>query len=298
MGERYTFDFEGGDSLARTLAAFYWGTLLPGVIERTRARDFPVSDGYVLSSLSPYAYAGTYPDVDHEFQIKGRLAMGDTLNEAIVRRMIELQLKLMRGTLRVCGATVRLTAVRQPRIPRTPQQPGWAQHAEMFLITGKRGMLRSRLAVRGRHKDKVWLAQQIPDLEGAASCIEDQIDRQGRLWSDVVLRGPGDQDGRVCDAQAFAPTGSVCWPNWRTNSDAARRLPPTGRCATAGAGADRRPAAGFLGPGPAPLCELGGPQRRRARSHPPALERTAAAVRLRSPRPTSCRAPIIERAPG
>ena len=37
-------------------------------------------------------YDGTYPDVDHEFHIKGRSVLGNALDDAITRRMLALQL--------------------------------------------------------------------------------------------------------------------------------------------------------------------------------------------------------------
>ncbi|MGB6192281.1 MAG: hypothetical protein WBF42_07435 [Terracidiphilus sp.] len=95
FNNRYSFDIAGGDALANALAGFYWGTMLPSVIEKTKAASYPYSDGYVVSTLNPAAYAGTYPDVDHEFQIKGRLALGSALDLDIVRRMIALQFRVM-----------------------------------------------------------------------------------------------------------------------------------------------------------------------------------------------------------
>ncbi len=56
-------------------------------------------------------------------------------------------------------------------------------------------------------KDRAWLEGAIGDMEGAASCIEDNIDAYGRLWSDVYYEDQVIQDGRVCDAQAFAANG-------------------------------------------------------------------------------------------
>ncbi|MBC8080817.1 MAG: hypothetical protein H7X86_10760, partial [Gorillibacterium sp.] len=71
FGNRFRFQFAGGDQLEEALAGFYWGTMLPSVVERTRAKDYYDSDGFVLSTLTKDNYGGTYPDVDHEFQIKG-----------------------------------------------------------------------------------------------------------------------------------------------------------------------------------------------------------------------------------
>ena len=74
FGHRFSLQFAGGAELEDALAAFYWGTMLPSVVEKTMAANFPYSSGYVLSTLNVNSYAGSYPAVDHEFQIKGRLA--------------------------------------------------------------------------------------------------------------------------------------------------------------------------------------------------------------------------------
>src|ERR1700722_20907172 len=62
----------GGAELEEALAAFYRGTTLPSVVEKTMAANFPYHNRYVLSTLNVSSYAGSYPAVDHEFQIKGR----------------------------------------------------------------------------------------------------------------------------------------------------------------------------------------------------------------------------------
>ncbi|HEY2472990.1 MAG TPA: hypothetical protein VGI45_34735 [Terracidiphilus sp.] len=68
FGHRFSLDFPGGAELEQALAAFYWGTILPSVVEKTMAADFPYHNGYVLSTLNVTSYAGSYPAVDHEFQ--------------------------------------------------------------------------------------------------------------------------------------------------------------------------------------------------------------------------------------
>ncbi|KAK7964198.1 hypothetical protein PG988_011172 [Apiospora saccharicola] len=76
-GDEFSLTFPGADSLSDALAGFYWGTMLPCVIERTAAAEYPISEGYVVSTLAD-KYQGTYPDVDHEFQVKGRIASGNS----------------------------------------------------------------------------------------------------------------------------------------------------------------------------------------------------------------------------
>jgi hypothetical protein len=68
FNNRYSIGIQGGDTLANTLAGFYWGTMLQSVVEKTKAKTYPYSSGYVISTLNPRAYAGSYPDVDHEFK--------------------------------------------------------------------------------------------------------------------------------------------------------------------------------------------------------------------------------------
>ena len=95
MGNSISLDFENGKEFEEAVYQFYWRTLLPSVAERTAGAGYPVRDGYVVSTLQKEVYAGTYPDVDHEFQIKGRAAMADSFDLGLIRRMLELQLKLM-----------------------------------------------------------------------------------------------------------------------------------------------------------------------------------------------------------
>lgn len=101
------------------------------------ARKKRLREGYVLSTLETKFYGGTYPAVDHEFHIRGRVAMGDAFDLQVVRRMLELQLRLMRTDWR-----------RQFRIPCSLQPNGRREYrvyrkskdkkvkAVMFLLTG------------------------------------------------------------------------------------------------------------------------------------------------------------------
>jgi hypothetical protein len=40
-GHRFSLEFAGGAQLEEALAAFYWGTILPSVVEKTMAANFP-----------------------------------------------------------------------------------------------------------------------------------------------------------------------------------------------------------------------------------------------------------------
>ncbi|MEO6966722.1 MAG: hypothetical protein ABI076_12645 [Acidobacteriaceae bacterium] len=137
FNNRYSFHIKDGEALENALAGFYWGTMLPSVVEKTRARKYPYSDGYVISTLNPEAYAGTYPDVDHEFQIKGRLAMGSALDLDIVRRMIALQFKVMNQDpekLFRIPCSIQPSGLREYHVRRNSQDR--KTNAEMFLLTG------------------------------------------------------------------------------------------------------------------------------------------------------------------
>ncbi|WP_457101965.1 hypothetical protein [Microbacterium sp. P5_E9] len=203
-GGGFSLDLPGGDLLADAAAGFYWGTMLPSVIERTTGADYPDAIGYVRSTMAGM-YAGTYPDVDHEFQIKGRVAWGSPLDLAVVRRMLELQLRLMRedpiGLWRDPCA-VQPNGDREYHVRRGSMDG--SENAVMFLVTGNIEVLESIWLYVARTKDVEWLHRNIADVEGAASGIEEYIDPQGRLWGDVYYEDQVIKDGRETMAQALA----------------------------------------------------------------------------------------------
>lgn len=203
-GKSYSLALVGGDGLADALAGFYWGTMLPSVIERTKAKDYPDPKGFVVSTLAS-KYSGTYPDVDHEFQIKGRLAWGSRLDLHVVRRMIELQLRMMRedptGLWRNPCA-VQPSGSREYHVRRNSMDR--KENAVMFLVTGNIEVLESIWMYIARTKDVNWLRYHIGDVEGAASGIEEYIDPLGRLWGDVYYEDQVIKDGRETMAQALA----------------------------------------------------------------------------------------------
>ncbi|MGW7681801.1 hypothetical protein ACWGID_13735 [Kribbella sp. NPDC054772] len=203
-GAEFALEFPGSDALADALAGFYWGTVLPCVVERTTARTYPDPDGYVISTLAD-KYVGTYPDVDHEFQIKGRIAWGSGVDQAVVRRMIELQLRLMREDPQQLWrdpCAVQPDGDREYHVRRNSLD-GTA-NAVMFLVTGNVEVLESIWLYVARTKDLSWLRAHIDDMEGAASCVEDCIDSLGRLWSDVYYEDQVIKDGRETLAAALA----------------------------------------------------------------------------------------------
>ncbi|MEO3403235.1 hypothetical protein AAFN85_04995 [Mucilaginibacter sp. CAU 1740] len=205
FNNRYTLSIQGGDALANTLAGFYWGTMLQSVIEKTKAKNYPYSSGYVISTLNPKAYAGSYPDVDHEFQIKGRLAFGSDLDIDVVKRMIELQFKLMQddpeGLFRN-PCSVQPSGEREYHIRRNSQNN--KVNANMFLLTGNMEVLEESFHYFEATKDSAWLSKNIDNLEKAAALTIANTDQYGRVWSDVYYEDQVMNDGRETMSGALA----------------------------------------------------------------------------------------------
>ncbi|WP_263381358.1 hypothetical protein [Granulicella arctica] len=205
FNHRFSLKITGGKELEDALAAFYWGTMLPLVVEKTMAANFPYSSGYVLSTLKVSSYAGSYPAVDHEFQIKGRLAMGSELDLDVVRRMIEMQLKLMNDDperLSRAPTSVQPDGKREYHVRRNSKDN--RQNAAMFPLTGDIEVMEEAWHYYEARKDVPWLRSNIENLEHAAAWIEASIDQYGRVWSDVYYEDQVIKDGRETQAQAFA----------------------------------------------------------------------------------------------
>jgi hypothetical protein len=205
FGHRFSLEFVGGAELQEALAAFYWGTILPSVVERTMAANFPYNRGYVLSTLNIKSYAGSYPAVDHEFQIKGRLAMGSEADLDVVRRMIELQFKLMNDDpehLYRAPTSVQPNGTREYHVRRNSEDN--RQNAAMFPLTGDVEVIEEAWRYYEARKDGTWLRSNIENLEHAAGWVESNTDQYGRVWSDVYYEDQVMKDGRETQAQAFA----------------------------------------------------------------------------------------------
>jgi hypothetical protein len=205
FGHRFSLEFAGGSELEEALAAFYWGTVLPSVVEKTMAANFPYHNGYVLSTLNVSSYVGSYPAVDHEFQIKGRLAIGSEADLDIVRRMIELQFKLMNDDPEVlyrAPTSVQPDGRREYHVRRNSQDN--QQNAAMFPLTGDIEVIEEAWRYYEAKKDAEWLRSNIESLEHAAGWILSNTDQYGRVWSDVYYEDQVIKDGRVTQAQAFA----------------------------------------------------------------------------------------------
>jgi hypothetical protein len=205
FNNRYILNIPGGDTLANALAGFYWGTMLQSVIEKTKAKNYPYSSGYVISTLNPRAYAGSYPDVDHEFQIKGRLAFSSDFDVNVVRRMMELQFKLMQDDpegLYRNPCAVQPNGVREYHVRRNSQNN--KVNADMFLLTGNMEILEEAFHYFEATKDSSWLAAHIDNLEKAAALTIAYTDQYGRVWSDVYYEDQVMKDGRETMSGALA----------------------------------------------------------------------------------------------
>lgn len=200
-----------GEKFEKTYARFYWDTLLPSVIEETDALAYPVHEGYVLSTLQPGEYAGTYPDVDHEFQCKGRIAVHGQCELAVVERMMNLQFKMMRedpvGLWRNPCA-IQPKGQREYHVRRDSMDH--SANAEMFLITGNVEILETAWLYYTATKNMDWLRAHIKELEGAASLLEHLTDRNGKLWSDVFYEDQVIKDGMECMSASMAAHGLEC----------------------------------------------------------------------------------------
>ena len=204
FGRRFSFDIDGGAELENALAGFYWGTIMPSVVEKTMAAKFPYHDGYVLSTLNVTSYAGSYPAVDHEFQIKGRLAIGSQADLDVVRRMIELQFKLMHDDperLYRAPTSVQPNGTREYHVRRNSQNN--RQNAAMFPLTGNIEVIEEAWNYYSSTKDAAWLRSNIENLEHAAGWVLANTDQYGRVWSDVYYEDQVMKDGRETMAQAF-----------------------------------------------------------------------------------------------
>lgn len=205
MGNAMILEFENGQEFEEAVYQFYWKTLLPSVAERTAGAGYPVRYGYVVSTLQKEVYAGTYPDVDHEFQIKGRAAMGDTFELGLIRRMLELQLKLMAEDpeqLYRDPCSLQPDGVREYHVRRSSKD--LQTNAVMFLITGNVEIIESVWLYVAASGDWDWFLNHKEGLENSLSLVEDCMDRQGRLWSDVYYEDQIIKDGRECMSAALA----------------------------------------------------------------------------------------------
>lgn len=206
LGNRFRIRTGGSGQLEKAMAHFYWQNLLNQCAERTlMRRKKRLREGYILSTLKTDFYAGTYPAVDHEFHIRGRMAMGDAFDLQIVRRMMERQLHLMRTDWRRLfrvPCSLQPDGRREYRVTRRSQDR--SVKAVMFPLTGIIELIESVYHYYCRTKDIAFVQNNLETLEGGVAWIERHIDSNGCLWSDVYYEDQVMKDGAAAQAQAFA----------------------------------------------------------------------------------------------
>ena len=280
---RFSLAIPGGGQMVDALAAFYWGTMLPSVVEKTMAASFPYSSGYVLSTLKVSAYAGSYPAVDHEFQIKGRLAIGSEADLDVVRRMIELQFRLMADDperLSRAPTSVQPDGRREYHVRRNSRDNH--QNAAMFPLTANIEVIEEAWHYFEARKDAAWLRSNIDNLERAAAWTQASIDQYGRVWSDVYYEDQVIKDGRETQAQAFAVyTFGLLSGMERLLGRQAKAAVFSRVLTEARLRPGRAPSTRLLGSIQPALHRLGGPRRKGPRSHPSPGQRPARHLRLR-----------------
>jgi len=206
FGKGIRLEMEHGDMLEKAYARFYWDNLLPQIAERTFLRKKKdIREGYVLSTLNKKAYAGTYPAVDHEFHMKGRFAVGGKAEAELIRRMLELQMKIMREDKK--GLSRNVCAV-QPS--RKREYNVWRRsrdlkaNAQMFRVTANIEFVEGMYHYYCMSKDIDFIRKNIDALERNCAYIERFIRPDGLLDSHVYYEDQVIKDGPVTQAQCFA----------------------------------------------------------------------------------------------
>lgn len=206
FGRSIHLELPHGDAFETAWARFYWDNLLPQIAERTRMRSKPdIREGYVFSTLNKKAYGGTYPAVDHEFHMKGRFAVGGAAEASLIKRMLELQLKVMREDS--SGQSKNLCAIQQNR---AREYDVWRDSrdrsckAQMFRITANIEIAEGIYNYYCLTKDIHFLRTSIAALERSCGYIEGFIRPDGLLDSHVYYEDQVIKDGAVTQAQCFA----------------------------------------------------------------------------------------------
>jgi len=206
FGRGIALEIEHGDIFEKAYARFYWDNLLQQIAECTMMRDKPdVRDGYVLSTLNKRAYAGTYPAVDHEFHMKGRFAVGGAAEAALIKRMLELQLKIMRE-----DRTAKSKNVCAIQPSRSREYDVWRSSrdhkckAQMFRVTANIEFVEGMYNYYCLTKDIDFLRTNIEATERNCGYIESFIRPDSLLDSHVYYEDQVMKDGPVAQAQCFA----------------------------------------------------------------------------------------------
>lgn len=206
LGNKFIISLNDSGVFEETLAKFYWESILNECAERTVMRKKRrLREGYVLSTLKIDFYGGTYPAVDHEFHIRGRLAFGDRFDAEVVKRMIELQLRMMKTDWRKQYRNVlslQPNGRREYRVYRKSKNK--KTKAIMFLLTGNLEIVEEIYNYYCLTKDIKFVADNIYLVEKGLEIVDKFIDENGRLWGDVYYEDQVMKDGANAQAQAFA----------------------------------------------------------------------------------------------
>lgn len=206
FGNELIFDLPQKEIFEKTFGEFYWNNQLNQIAERTFLRDKEdIREGYVLSTLNTKAYAGTYPAVDHEFHMKGRYAVGGKAEAELIKRMLQLQIKIMREDER--GMYRNVCAI-QPN--RDREYDVWRSTidgtvtAQMFRITANIEFVEGVYNYYSLTKDIDFLTEFIEDIEKNCSYIEHYITADNLLDSHVHFEDQVMKDFAVLQSQLFA----------------------------------------------------------------------------------------------
>ena len=206
FGNEIELEIEGGKVFEKTLSMFYWKNLLNQIAERTFMNSKrSIREGYVLSTLDTSVYAGTYPAVDHEFHMKGRFAFGGKAEAELIKRMLLLQIKIMRedrkGVYRnVCA--IQPNNNREYNVWRSTRSG--RVRAQMFRITANIEFVEGVYNYYCLTKDIDFVKEHINDIEKNCAYIERFIDEKGFLVSHVYYEDQVIKNYSVLQAQLFA----------------------------------------------------------------------------------------------
>jgi hypothetical protein len=208
-GNLIVLDIDHGSQFLEAYAHFYWDNLLPQIAERTMMlKKKDIREGYVLSTLATHSYAGTYPAVDHEFHFKGRYAVGGKAEASLIKRMLELQMKIMREDKK--GISRNVCAI-QPN--RSREYDVWrdsqdhTKNAQMFRITANIEFIEAMYRYYSMTKNLDFVQKNIAAVEKNCDYIERFIEEDDLLNSHVYFEDQVIKDGKVAQAQCFAING-------------------------------------------------------------------------------------------
>lgn len=206
LGNAIELDIDGSNDFQQAVLKFYWFHILPECAERTFMRKSKKwRDGYVLSTLQLSKYAGTYPAVDHEFHIRGKMAIGGGFELQLIRRMLELQIRTMvtdkSGKNRI-PCSVQPNGKREYRVMRKSMNK--RVKAQMFTVTGITELCEELYNYYLLTKDIDFVKKNIKYIENGLEFLILLIDKNGRLSADVYYEDQVMKHGATAQAQAFA----------------------------------------------------------------------------------------------